>query len=162
MSLFPYEAWFTFCNHHPRIRQFVIFLANICPIISFVSYGILIGWIGILLSFMLLYFIIIPAGAFFTTTIIRNYLNAPRPFEVLGFQPLKPHKPGRSLPSRHSTSALIIALVWLTVQPLVGYLLLFNTLIIGLTRCLMGVHYPRDVLIGYGVALLWWILPMIL
>ena len=58
------------------------------------------------------------------------------------------------MPSRHVFSSTIIAMSALSLSPWFGFILLFLTALLALVRVLGGVHYPKDVLVGYACGLL--------
>lgn len=103
---------------------------------------------------MLVYYVAIPAASFLLVTLIRAWLNFPRPYEKLALVPLI-HKStkGKSFPSRHVFSAMMIALTVLTVYPVWGGCLVGVSLLIALCRVLAGVHFPMDVIAGMGCAI---------
>ena len=84
---------------------------------------------------------------------LRRLCPRPRPFDVFTISPLMPHASGGSLPSRHSASALAIALVGYGIHPAIGIVFTLIALMIGVTRILTGLHFPRDVAAGYILAL---------
>ena len=55
---------------------------------------------------------------------------------------------GKSFPSRHAFSAAILSIAFYTLHPILGACLLLFTILIGLCRVLMGVHWIRDVVVG--------------
>ena len=56
--------------------------------------------------------------AFAAVTLFRKAVNAPRPYETLGIDPLiEKDTAGRSFPSRHTFSLFMIAATWLVAQP---------------------------------------------
>ena len=99
--------------------------------------------------------ILCPALTLASTVVLRRMLPRPRPFEVFRFEPLLDHRCGGSFPSRHSASALAIAMAAVSLHPLAGAVLVFLALLIGASRILTGLHFPRDVFSGYGLALFW-------
>lgn len=103
-----------------------------------------------------LMYVFVPASGFVILTLLRKKINAPRPYEVWGIVPLLDRdSPGQSMPSRHVFSATIISMACLHASLSVGLILLILSAILGLVRVLGGVHYPKDVLIGYICALVW-------
>ena len=86
---------------------------------------------------------------FLTETLLRAKLNWPRPYEVLPVPALEPKDTkGKSFPSRHAFSAAILSIAFYTLHPILGACLLLFTILIGLCRVLMGVHWIRDVVVG--------------
>ena len=101
-------------------------------------------------------YLFIPASGFVILSFIRKKINAPRPYEVWEIVPLLDRdSPGQSMPSRHVFSATIISMACLHASLSVGLILLILSAILGLVRVLGGVHYPKDVVVGYICALVW-------
>lgn len=59
------------------------------------------------------------------------------------------------MPSRHVFSASLLSMVLLQVSGTLGLLFLVLSLGLASARVLGGVHYPKDVLVGYLLGLLW-------
>ena len=98
----------------------------------------------------------VPASGFVMLSLLRKKLNAPRPYEVWEIVPLLDRdSPGQSMPSRHVFSASIISMACLHASLSVGLILLILSAILGLVRVLGGVHYPKDVVVGYIYGLVW-------
>ena len=98
----------------------------------------------------------VPASGFVILSLLRKKLNAPRPYEVWEIVPiLDRDSPGQSMPSRHVFSATIISMACLHASLSVGVILLVLSAFLGLVRVLGGVHYPKDVVVGYMCALVW-------
>ena len=58
-----------------------------------------------------------------------------------------------SFPSGHASAALSVGLpVFLVLPPTVGVPALVLALLVGVSRCYLGVHYPGDVLVGWCLA----------
>lgn len=98
----------------------------------------------------------VPASGFVILSLLRKKLNAPRPYEVWEIVPLLDRdSPGQSMPSRHVFSATIISMACLHASLSVGFILLILSAILGLVRVVGGVHFPKDVVVGYMCALVW-------
>ena len=103
-----------------------------------------------------LMYVFIPASGFVILSFLRKKINAPRPYEVWEIIPLLDRdSPGQSMPSRHVFSASIISMACLHASLSVGLILLILSAILGLVRVLGGVHYPKDVVVGYICGLVW-------
>ena len=104
-------------------------------------------------------YLFIPASGFVILSFLRKKINALRPYEVWEIVPLLDRdSPGQSMPSRHVFSATIISMACLHASLSVGLILLILSAILGLVRILGGVHYPKDVVVGYMCALVWGVL----
>ena len=104
-------------------------------------------------------YLFIPASGFVILSFLRKKINAPRPYEEWDIKPLLDRdSPGQSTPSRHVFSATIISTACLHASLSVGVILLVLSAFLGLVRVLGGVHYPKDVVVGYMCALVWGVL----
>lgn len=106
--------------------------------------------------------VLVPAGSFCLMSAMRKVLNKPRPYEVLAIDPLI-HKStrGKSFPSRHVFSSVVIAMAWLTWCVPVGVALLVASALMAVVRVLGGVHWPRDVVAGAALGVLAGLLVLI-
>ena len=103
-----------------------------------------------------LIYVFIPASGFVILSFLRKKINAPRPYEEWDIKPLLDRdSPGQSMPSRHVFSATIISMACFHVSLSVGVILLVLSALLGLVRVLGGVHYARDVVVGYICGLVW-------
>lgn len=104
-------------------------------------------------------YLFVPASGFVILSFLRKKINAPRPYEVWEIVPLLDRdSPGQSMPSRHVFSATIISMACLHASLSVGIILLVLSALLGLVRVLSGVHFPKDVVVGYICALVWGVL----
>ena len=103
-----------------------------------------------------LMYVFIPASGFVILSFLRKKINAPRPYEEWDIKPLLDRdSPGQSMPSRHVFSATIISMACLHASLSVGVILLVLSALLGLVRVLGGVHFPKDVVVGYICGLVW-------
>ena len=99
-------------------------------------------------------YILVPGISFLLITLFRKKLNAPRPYEVYGFEPAIPKDTkGNSFPSRHVFSIFMIAMTY-------SYSALFQDdiklivsifamgVVLAIIRVLGGVHFLKDVMAG--------------
>ena len=106
-----------------------------------------------------LIYVFIPASGFVILSFLRKKINAPRPYEEWDINPLLDRdSPGQSMPSRHVFSATIISTACLHASLSVGIILLVLSALLGLVRVLGGVHFPKDVVVGYICGLVWGVL----
>ena len=101
-------------------------------------------------------YLFIPASGFVILSLFRKKINHPRPYETWDIRPLlDKDSSGQSMPSRHVFSATIISMAYFHAWTLIGMILLICSGVLALVRVLGGVHYPKDVLVGYVCGLLW-------
>ena len=101
-------------------------------------------------------YLIVPASGFVILSLFRKKINAPRPYEEWDIKPLLDRdSPGQSMPSRHVFSATIISMTCLHASLSIGVILLVLSALLGLVRVSGGVHYPKDVVVGYICGLVW-------
>lgn len=94
--------------------------------------------------------IAVPAVTFVTVTLLRRWLNFPRPYEVYDLDPLlPPARNGYSFPSRHATSAAILALTGWYLHPVYGTVLTLTALGVTVCRVIAGKHFVRDVIAAW-------------
>ena len=103
-----------------------------------------------------LFYVFIPASGFVILSFLRKKINTPRPYEKWDIKPLLDRdSPGQSMPSRHVFSATIISMACLHASLTMGMICLTLSAFLGLVRVLGGVHYPKDVVVGYICGLVW-------
>lgn len=101
-------------------------------------------------------YLFIPASGFVILSLFRKKINHPRPYETWDISPLlEKDSLGQSMPSRHVFSATIISMACFHAWTLIGTILLICSGLLALVRVLGGVHYPKDVLVGYTCGLVW-------
>ena len=106
-----------------------------------------------------LMYVFIPASGFVILSFLRKKINASRPYEEWDIKPLLDRdSPGQSMPSRHVFSATIISTSCLHASLTMGMICLTLSAFLGLVRVLGGVHFPKDVVVGYICALVWGVL----
>lgn len=115
-------------------------------------------------TWIVLAYLLVPAIGFIVLSVIRKRMNWPRPYELGTFPPLLNREgKGSSMPSRHVFSAAIISTVAWGVHPLLSVLGLSLALLLSGVRVLAGVHFVRDVVVGFLSAILWgffWFYPL--
>jgi undecaprenyl-diphosphatase len=94
-----------------------------------------------------------------TGTLIYKWIKKktlrPRPYEVHQDISLTGYPLDRfSFPSGHTLHAVIFTLTGITYFPQLTMLLVPFTFLVGLSRVILGLHYPSDVLAGAGLGCL--------
>lgn len=101
---------------------------------------------------------LVPAVSFCVVTILRPLIRRQRPFDRFGIPPVGSYKPGRgkSMPSRHTVSAVAIAIavIYIFPNPAVIAVMTLLTIVIAALRVLSGQHYPSDVAAAVALAIL--------
>ena len=116
------------------LRVFNRFMTVVMPIVYLTL--LVIAYLQEGLGKQVCVYVFIPASGFVILSFLRKKINAPRPYEEWDIKPLLDRdSPGQSMPSRHVFSALL-----------------------GLVRVLGGVHFPKDVVVGYICGLVWGVL----
>ena len=136
------------------LRVFNRFMTVVMPIVYLTL--LVITYLQEGLGKQVLMYVFVAASGFVILSLLRKKLNAPRPYEVWEIVPLLDRdSPGQSMPSRHVFSASIISMACLHASLIMGMICLTLSAFLGLVRVLGGVHYPKDVVVGYICGLMW-------
>ena len=164
-----YQEWYdkrkSSLLRHPELLQLMRAFNRIMTVLMPLAYLTLLGtnFVGKGVWKDLSAYILVPAFGFVLLTLVRKWINQPRPYETWEIVPLlDKDSSGNSMPSRHVFSATIISMACLHANLPVGLILLVLSALLGFVRVLGGVHYPKDVLVGYACGLLLGILFFIL
>ena len=117
----------------------------------FFSYPLILLWLLSMRSASLYRAIVVPLDGFLAVSVFRWLVNRKRPYEAFDIPPvLAKDTKGKSFPSRHVFSAMVIAVTVLTLTgfALWGMLLVLAAAFLGWIRVVAGVHYPIDVISG--------------
>ena len=156
-----YQEWYdkrkSSLLRHPQLLQLMRVFNRMMTILMPLAYLTLLStsFISKGLGQDLYAYILVPALGFILLTLVRKWINQPRPYETWEIVPLlDKDSHGNSMPSRHVFSATIISVACLHASLPVGLVLLVLSAFLGFVRVLGGVHYPKDVLVGYACGLL--------
>lgn len=94
----------------------------------------------------------VPFIAIIISKIIKKKIKAKRPFEKLDIKSIVYHKKGSSFPSNHSASvsAVAVSIFYMLGEKYAGYLIVL-AIVVGLSRIMAGIHYPKDVAGGFFI-----------
>ncbi|MFR6259086.1 MAG: phosphatase PAP2 family protein, partial [Anaerovoracaceae bacterium] len=117
--------------------------------LSYIIYPIFLLFIAVKKEPELIKAVLVPAISFIIVSIFRYLCCSPRPYEVFDIPPLiKKDTRGKSFPSRHVFSAVIIAVTVYYYYPLPGIILGILSLMLAAVRVIGGVHFTKDVVAG--------------
>ena len=160
-----YQEWYekrkSNLLRHPQLLQLMRVFNRMMTVLMPLAYLILLGTncVSKEVGKDLYAYILVPALGFVLLTLVRKWINQPRPYETWEIIPLlDKDSSGNSMPSRHVFSATIISMACVHANLPAGLIFLVLSAFLGLVRVLGGVHYPKDVLAGYVCGLLWGIL----
>lgn len=139
-------------------EKIVIYLCKYTPLIVVFCYFATLTTLLISKSEKLILFLLIPATNFIFITFLRKILNRPRPYDVFNHIPLVKYTSGKgkSFPSRHTSSAFIIAISYFYINYVyLGLFMLIVAIIIGLSRIIAGVHFPKDIIAAIVISIIW-------
>lgn len=129
----------------------------------FVSYPLTYGLLALVLiwaifyserrmfNFSLLFLSMI--SSWFVASALKSMLHVSRPFVTFNLLPLH-HETGFSLPSNHAAIFASIATVMFIMNRKLAYLFTFFALLVGVSRIVIGVHYPSDIIAGFSVGII--------
>lgn len=149
-----YQNMLSWVKSRPRLGKAVVLAGKI------VTYGIYALYPLFFLHLVLsrheaVYrYVTVPAVSFVVLSLIRYFLNFPRPYEKWDLVPLYPKSTrGKSFPSRHTFCAFIIAVAAFYIYPAAGVVIAAAGVVLAISRVLSGVHFIRDVAVGTACGL---------
>lgn len=134
----------------PIIGDIMLFISNIFIYVVFALFIVFIFFKKKNIILNLLLFIFIIGLTYLLSHILKGVFAIPRPFLVLPITPLFIES-GFSFPSSHASVFMALVVFAFYLSKNFGFLILFFTLLIGLSRVVIGVHYPVDILGGFAL-----------
>ncbi len=140
---------------HPFLLHLLKLSDKLFTGIMYLSYPILLIILYYQKSDYLFLTILIPALSFLILSFLRDKLNASRPYEQHQINVLIPKDTkGHSMPSRHIFSSAIISMCFFQYNETIAIIFLIITACNAMVRVIAGVHYPKDVIIGFIIGIL--------
>lgn len=143
---------YSLADKNKAVRVLAVFFAKYVNYIFMIIYGSGLALLALESRNLFLRYLLVPFFTLVYNTVLRKILNKQRPFVVLDIKPRIEHEDNGSCPSNHSASALIIALGWFLINPFFGILFTALAIWTGISRVIVGVHYPVDVIIAWIIA----------
>ena len=143
-------------RENPKMARGIHMANKICTLSMYLAYPLLILYMLFQKDPYVARVIMVPLDSFIILSVFRYFLNRPRPYEVFEIPPVIPkNTKGKSFPSRHVFSGMVIAMTFLLASPWswLGVLFIVITVLLAIVRVLSGVHYVSDVVVGaiFGV-----------
>ena len=143
-----YEKWMNYWKTHPERSRAVLFLDAQLTFCFVFAYGALLFLTRGSGKFVPL--LAVPGVAFLLLSLLRAWINGPRPSEVYGIPAsVVRHQAGHSFPSRHAFSAFMIAFsAFYAGYFYFGLVLAVLALLVVFLRVILGLHFVSDVCAG--------------
>ncbi len=128
-----------------RLQRLMVFTTNWSSKLFYVIYG---GMILLLVGqgdVRIIPFLVGPGLGLVAGRGMRWMWKRERPFVALGIERLVEHEDDASFPSMHALSAFVIAMSVWYLSPALGSGLLVLAGVTGMSRVMVGVHYPLDI-----------------
>ncbi|SHI22308.1 PAP2 superfamily protein [Sporobacter termitidis DSM 10068] len=149
MTRARYEKVAGWVSERPFLLGLLKVLNKGLPAVLYIAYPLLLIVLAAGRDVRFYRVLFVPAAVFFLVTVLREALNLPRPYEKLAITPLIGREgAGRSFPSRHASSAAVIAAAFWYVWAPAGLAASVIALVIAAVRPVAGIHFPRDVIAG--------------
>ena len=149
-----YMGVYNFIQRHKSLHRPIIFINDFSPKVMMVLFYGLMPILVLKLDVRIFAFAAFPLLELTLVTKFRNWVDRPRPFDVLDVTPLENHSSGHSFPSLHCSSSFVITMALFYIHPYLGAAGLFVSVFVALSRLFAGVHYPSDILAGIIIGLL--------
>ena len=152
-----YKTWYESISKHFRskgAKRAVNIADKALVYVIAAAYLLVLAWLAISGDERLWRMGAVPLFTFALVSTIRIKVNSPRPYELYDIDPVIPKDTsGKSMPSRHLASAVIIACALTWLNPAWGIPSFIASAIVACTRIIGGVHFPRDIAAAIAISL---------
>lgn len=142
-------------RENPKMARGIHIANRMCTSIMYAAYPLLLIYMFRQQEAALVRAVLVPFISFVVLSVFRYLVNRKRPYEVFEMPPvIKKDTRGKSFPSRHVFSAMMIAQTFLFLSPWNWLGLLFTAvaLLLAAVRVCSGVHFISDVIAGAAFA----------
>lgn len=139
-------ALYNFTASHELISKLAVYFTKFSSKIFSLLYFIIGSWLFFKSDPRLKAFILIPGLVYLLVKLIPILYNRCRPFAEFGLKNLVKQRPDHSFPSTHAASSIIISLVVLQINSQLGILMTLVAVLTAISRIMVGVHYPTDII----------------
>ena len=94
------------------------------------------------------------AASHLAVQLVKRSVGRPRPSRGVGCATLIREPDRLSFPSGHAAAAMSVAAAYAFAFPHLAVAIVLVAVLVGMSRVVLGVHYPGDVLIGQLIAIL--------
>ena len=140
---------------NPKMARGIHIANKICTLSMYLAYPLLILYMFLQRDAYVARVLIVPSNSFIILSVFRYFVNRPRPYEKFELPPvIAKDTKGKSFPSRHVFSAMVIAMTFLLASPWswLGVLFVVVAVLLAIVRVVSGVHYVSDVIVGAAFA----------
>ncbi|MDQ2085544.1 phosphatase PAP2 family protein [Herbivorax sp. ANBcel31] len=130
------------------VGNMMVFITNWSSYSFAATYLIVIAFLLLQRSRKLIPVIFAPALTIVIVQTIRFFYLRPRPFITLEVDSLIYHAANGSLPSMHAASAFVIATAIWFIDKRIGKYVLILASMTAISRVMVGVHFPFDIILG--------------
>ncbi len=149
MRLETYRTLLDKMDAHPTVAQWIGRANLLITAAAYIAYPALVLFLLFTRDPRVLRVLLTAAVSFVLVTLLRYFVHAPRPYEVLSRTgAIHKSKKGSSFPSRHVFSIFVIAMTFIYICLPLGIVFLLLGAVLAVLRVVGGVHFIKDVVAG--------------
>ena len=155
MSEYSYIKLNRYMHLHKKLSKICVFLCRAITLLIYVFYPAYLIYLFFCEKPLFVVNTLVPLISVILLSFLRAKINLQRPYEAMDITPLYNKKTvGKSFPSRHTFAIFIIAFSVMTFNLPLGFAITLLGILLAILRVLLGVHYVRDVLVGFLFAVI--------